>query len=72
MAKRKPQLDNNLFPLDPEHRKKLADTMMLLATRSKVNESLIMQLAKAGELTEVVKELTRMRNYVKRMVDIKA
>lgn len=68
MARKKPQLDNNLFPLEPGQRKALADSMMMLATRSKVNESIIMQLAKAGELTEVVKELTRMRNYVKRMV----
>jgi len=67
MAKRKPQLDNYLFSLEPEQRKALADKMLELATRSKANESLIMQLARAGGLDEVEKELSKLRRFVAKM-----
>lgn len=67
MAKRKPEVDNSVLPLDPPQRKALADKMVDTAFRKPDLEPVIMQLAKSADMHEVVRELDRMRKYVKRL-----
>src|SRR5258708_4738725 len=47
--------------------KHLIDTMIELAFRGSEQEALVLRIAKAGEVAEVVKHITRLRLYAKKM-----
>jgi hypothetical protein len=44
----------------------MVETMIELAMRNAVTEAIVLRCAKAGGVKEVVKHVTRMRNYAKK------
>ena len=60
------------YALSAEAFERMRAAMMELAMRGSKEEQLVMRIAKAGEIKEVTRQLTTLRNYGKKMGLIRA
>jgi hypothetical protein len=60
------------FVMSAEAYERMKGAMLELAMRDNKNEAAVMRIAKAGEITEVTKHLTTMRNYAKKQGLVRA
>jgi hypothetical protein len=72
MAKRPEVNTADGFALSPEAYTHMKAAMMELAMRGSREEAIVMRIAKAGAITEVTKDLIRLRNYGKKMGLVRA
>lgn len=60
------------FTIEPARYNAMTGAMMELAMRDGKSEALVMRIAKAGNITEVTKQLTRLRVYAKKQGLVRA
>jgi hypothetical protein len=60
------------YAMPAEAFERMRAAMMELAMRGSKEEQLVMRIAKAGEIKEITKQLTTLRNYGKKMGLIRA
>jgi hypothetical protein len=60
------------YAMPAEAFERMRAAMMELAMRGSKEEQLVMRIAKAGEIKEVTKQLTTLRNYGKKMGLVRA
>lgn len=66
MRKKKETADATGFTIAADDYEGMVATMKELAARNSNNEAIVMRIAKAGGITEVVKHLIWLRNYMKK------
>jgi len=66
MSKRKPAVLDGTTTIDGEQYTHMVNTMIELANRDHPTEAIVLRIAKAGGVNEVVKHITRLRVYLKK------